>query len=170
MDSVIDTVREQEREYSQGEPRPLRSYAGTLATYGVAVAATTAIARLTGRRAPRIGLGDLALMTVTTHKAARLIAKDPVTSPLRAPFTRYKGTSGPSELAEEVRDGSGARHAVGELISCPFCIAQWVATAYAAGMTFAPEATRLAGATMTAVAGADWLQLAYAKLQQVAEG
>lgn len=168
MDSVIDTVRAQEREYSQGEPRPLRSYAGTLATYGVAVAATAAIARLTGRRAPRIGLADLALMTVTTHKAARLIAKDPVTSPLRAPFTRYKGTSGPSELAEEVRGENGPRHAVGELISCPFCIAQWVATAYAAGMTFAPEAARLAGATMTAVAGADWLQLAYAKLQQVA--
>jgi hypothetical protein len=35
---------------------------------------------------------------------------------------------------------------------------------------FAPDATRLAGATMTAVAGSDWLQLAYARLQQSAEG
>lgn len=169
MDSVIDTVREQEREYSQGEERPLRSYAGTLVTYGAVVAATTAIARLTRRRAPRIGLGDLALMTVTTHKVARMLAKDPVTSPLRVPFTRFKGTSGPSELAEEVRDEGGVKHAVGELISCPFCIAQWVGTAYAAGMTFAPEATRLAGTMMTAVAGSDWLQLVYAKLQQAAE-
>lgn len=168
MNSVIDTVREQEREYSQGEERPLRSYAGTLATYGLAVTAGTVIARLTGRRPPRLGLWDVVLMTVTTHKISRLIAKDPVTSPLRAPFTRYKGTSGPAEIAEEVR-GHGVRHAVGELISCPFCMAQWVGTAYAGGLTFAPELTRLAGATMTAVAGADWLQLAYARLQQAAE-
>ncbi|MFA1547804.1 DUF1360 domain-containing protein [Actinomadura chokoriensis] len=101
---------------------------------------------LTGRRLrggpPAIGLTDLALMTITTHKVARLIAKDPVTSPLRAPFTRHSGTAGPSELAEEVR-GRGVRHAVGELITCPFCTAQWVATAYAAGLVFVPQATRL---------------------------
>jgi uncharacterized protein DUF1360 len=169
MDSVIDTVKVQEQEYSQGEERPLKSYAGTLAIYGVAVGAATAIARLTGRRAPRLGLWDVALMTVTTHKVSRSLSKDPVTSPLRAPFTRYKGTAGPAELSEEVR-GRGVKHAIGELITCPFCMAQWVGTAYAVGMTFAPDATRLAGATMTAVAGADWLQLIYARLQQSAEG
>jgi hypothetical protein len=36
-------------------------------------------------------------------------------------------------------------------------------------MTFAPRATRLVGVTMTAVAGADWLQLLYARLQQEVE-
>lgn len=169
MDSVIDTVKENERAYSQGEDRPLKSYAGTLATYGLAVGATAVIARLTGRRAPRLGLWDIALMTATTHKVSRTLAKDTVTSPLRAPFTRYKGTSGPAELAEEVR-GKGVKHAIGELITCPFCMAQWVGTVYAAGMTFAPDATRLAGATMTAVAGADWLQLVYARLQRAVEG
>ncbi|MCO5969693.1 DUF1360 domain-containing protein [Actinoallomurus soli] len=169
MNSVIDTVKENEREYSQGEQRPLRSYAGTLAVYGVAVGGAALVARLTGRRAPRLGLWDVALMAVTTHKASRTLAKDSVTSPLRAPFTRYKGTAGPAELAEEVR-GKGVKHAIGELITCPFCMAQWIGTAYAVGMTFAPDATRLAGATMTAVAGADWLQLAYARLQKAAEG
>jgi hypothetical protein len=59
---------------------------------------------------------------------------------------------------------------VGELISCPFCTAQWVATGYAAGLVFAPRFTRLVGTTMAAVAGSDWLQLAYARLQQQAEG
>jgi hypothetical protein len=47
----------------------------------------------------------------------------------------------------------GARlpvHTVGELMSRPFCMAQWVATGYAIGMVFAPGATRLAGVTMTA--------------------
>jgi hypothetical protein len=76
--------------------------------------------------------------------------------------------SGPSELAEEVR-GTGAQHAVGELLAYPFCLAQWISTAYAAGLTFAPRATRLAGATVTAIAGADWLRLLYARLQRAAE-
>ncbi len=56
----------------------------------------------------RIQLGDLALLSVATHKISRLLAKDPVTSPLRAPFTRFEGTSGPAELKEDVR-GVGAR-------------------------------------------------------------
>ena len=103
------------------------------------------------------------------ERVSRTLAKDTVTSPIRVPFTRFRGTSGHSELAEEVR-GEGVKHAVGELITCPFCMAQWVGTAYAVGMTFAPDATRLAGATMTAVAGADWLQLAYVRLQRAAKG
>jgi Protein of unknown function (DUF1360) len=77
--------------------------------------------------------------------------------------------SGPAELSEEVR-GSGPRHAVGELLTCPFCLSQWVGTVYAAGMVFAPRATRFAGAALTAVAAADWLHLAYTRLQQSASG
>jgi hypothetical protein len=168
MNSITDAAREQQRAYSHGEDRPLGSYGMVLGVYGLAVGAGVVIARLTGRRPPSPGVWDLVLMTATTHKLSRTLAKDPVTSPLRAPFTRYEGVSGPSELAEEVR-GSGVRHAVGELLSCPFCLAQWFGSAYAAGLTFAPGITRLAGATVTAVAGADWLQLLYAKLQKAAE-
>ncbi|MFI6521108.1 DUF1360 domain-containing protein [Spirillospora sp. NPDC050679] len=169
MNSVADTARAEKREYAAGADRPLGSYLGTLTVYG-AVAGTLGLLmrRYRGGRVPRVGPGDLALMTVTTHKIARMITKDPVTSPLRAPFTRYAGTAGPAELAEEVRHKDGVRHALGELLTCPFCTAQWVATAYAAGLAFAPDATRLAGATMTAVAGADWMQLIYARLQRAA--
>lgn len=169
MNAVVDTARKQKEEYAAGEDRPLGSYLGTLGVYALTTGAMALLGRRLRDRPPAIGLADLALMTVTTHKVARLIAKDPVTSPLRAPFTRYSGTAGPSELSEEVR-GRGVRHAVGELVTCPFCTAQWVATAYAAGLVFAPQATRLAGTTMTAVAGSDWLQLAYARLQRAAEG
>ncbi|WP_030170790.1 DUF1360 domain-containing protein [Spirillospora albida] len=168
MNSVVDTARRAKAEYTDGADRPLGAYLGTLAVYGVTTGAVALLARRLRDRPPAVGAADLALMTVTTHKLSRLIAKDPVTSPLRAPFTRYSGTAGPAELSEEVR-GHGVRHAVGELLTCPFCIGQWVATAYAAGLVFAPEATRLAGATMTAVAGSDWLQLLYARLQQAAE-
>ncbi|RSN60148.1 MULTISPECIES: DUF1360 domain-containing protein [Actinomadura] len=168
MNAVVDTARKQKERYAGGEDRPLGSYLGTMAVYAVTAGALGVLAKRFRDRVPAVGAGDLALMAVTTHKLSRLIAKDPVTSPLRAPFTRYSGTSGPAEVAEEVR-GHGVRHAVGELVTCPFCTGQWVATAYAAGLVFAPETTRFAGATMTAVAASDWLQLAYARLQRSAE-
>lgn len=104
------------------------------------------------------------LVGVATHKVARLIAKDPVTSPLRAPFTTFEGTSGEAELAEQVR-GTGPRKALGELVTCPFCLGQWVATGFVFGLVLAPRPTRLAASLFTALTGADFLQLAYAKAQ-----
>jgi hypothetical protein len=169
MSTVTETAREQKREYSQGDDRPLGTYGVLLAVYGMTVGAGALVARLTGRRAPELRPKDVVMMAVTTHQIARTLAKDAVTSPIRAPFTRYQGVSGPAELTEEVR-GTGVRHAVGELLTCPFCLGQWVATAYAAGTIFAPRATRFAGATITAVAAADWLQLTYTRLQKAAEG
>jgi hypothetical protein len=106
-------------------------------------------------------------MSVATHKLSRILAKDPVTSPLRAPFTTFNGTSGEAELAEEVR-GSGRRKALGELVTCPFCIGVWVATAYGFALVTAPRATRLAGSVLTALTAADSLQLGYDWLQRAA--
>jgi hypothetical protein len=164
MDTIVDKARDQRRAYSGGEERPLGSYGVMLAVYGLTVGAGALAARLTRRRPPDLSLWDVTLMAVSTHQVSRTLSKDPVTSPLRAPFTKYEGVAGPSELTEEVR-GSGLRHAVGELVSCPFCLGQWVGSAYAAGLVFAPRATRFAGATLTAVAAADWLQFGYARLR-----
>src|SRR6266568_6180594 len=69
---------------------------------------TCALPAYRGLKRPRHGSGP------------RLITKDPVTSPLRAPFTVFEGQEGQAELKEEVR-GHGARKAVGELVTCPFC-------------------------------------------------
>ncbi|WP_431900942.1 DUF1360 domain-containing protein [Nonomuraea sp. bgisy101] len=151
-------------ELSEEYGRPLGGYALIMAAYGGAVAAVTALAVLMGKRPPeRLGPLDLLLMGVSTHRLSRTLAKDPVTSPLRAPFTRFKEVSGPAEFEEEPRDK------IGELMACPFCLAQWVATGYAAGLVLAPRLTRLFGATMTAVAVSDWLQLGYVKLMKEAE-
>ena len=109
---------------------------------------------------------DIALSALATHKLSRLLAKDPVTSPLRAPFTAYQGTQGPDKLHEEVR-GTGARKAVGELITCPFCAGVWVATAFTAGLVYLPKTTRLAVGTFAALAGADMLQFVHAWLDKV---
>jgi hypothetical protein len=172
MTSVIriqEWARQQARKYSHGEDRPLSGYLQLMGVYATGTVAASLLARVLGRPAPR-GLSpwDVAQLTIGTHKLARLLAKDPVTSPLRAPFTRYEGTTGPSELAEEVR-GNGFRHSAGELITCPMCTAQWVATGFTLGLVLAPKLTRLVLATLTAVAGADFLQHAYVALQQQTE-
>jgi hypothetical protein len=100
-----------------------------------------------------------------THRLSRLVAKDPVTSPLRAPFARFEGTTGPAELDEDVR-GTGPRKAVGELLTCPFCTGLWIATGLAAGLVFAPRATRLAAGALTSTALADLLHFARVRAQQ----
>ncbi|MEV5892278.1 DUF1360 domain-containing protein [Nonomuraea fuscirosea] len=160
---MTEILEKTERAYEGKRDRPLRGYLGLLSAYGGTVAMAAAAALLAGRRAPdHVGVMDLVLMAACTHKVSRRLAKDPVTSPLRAPFTEYEGQGGPAELQEKPKG------AIGELLACPFCLAQWVATGYAAGLVLAPKATRLVGATMTAVAISDWLQLGYAKLMKSA--
>ena len=159
-------ARIQKREYTQGEPRPLAGDLGAMGVYaGLVTAAATAV-KASGRTLPdRIPLGDAVLLTVATFRLSRRIAKDPVTSPLRAPFTAFQGQSGHAEVAEEVREHGGAKHAIGELLTCPFCLAQWVGTAFVFGYATAPRATRLAALTMATVAGSDVLQFAYDAIQ-----
>ncbi|SDE60301.1 Protein of unknown function [Blastococcus fimeti] len=159
-------ARTQKREYTDGEPRPLGADLGAMGVYVGLVCAAAAAVRASGKELPdRIPPGDAALLTVATFRLARRIAKDPVTAPLRAPFVRFEGPSGHAEVAEEVREHGGAKHAVGELLTCPFCLAQWVGTGFVFGYVSAPRATRLAALTMTMIAGSDVLQFAYDAIQ-----
>jgi hypothetical protein len=159
-------ARTQRREYTNGEPRPLAGDLGAMGVYVGLVSAAAAAVRVSGRELPeRIPVGDAFLLTVATFRLARRLAKDPVTAPIRAPFTRFEGASGHAEVAEEVREHGGVKHAVGELLTCPFCLAQWVGTGLVFGYVTAPKATRLAALTMTMVAGSDVLQFAYDSIQ-----
>jgi hypothetical protein len=169
MQQIRERVREEQAEYAQGEERPLSAYAGGMGVYSALVVTLAGIARAQHRPVPSPSPFEVLLIGTATHKLARLIAKENITSAIRAPFTRYEGTAGPAELHEEVR-GHGARHAIGELITCPFCLAQWTATGFTFGFVFAPKATRLVATTMTAVAASDFLQLAYSWTQQKATG
>ncbi|WP_326555088.1 DUF1360 domain-containing protein [Micromonospora sp. NBC_01813] len=170
--AVRDWIRNRagsSRPYAPPGDRPLGAYARALTVYACGVAGIAAAVRLTGRRLPpRVGVGDVVLITVATHKLSRLLSKDAVTSPLRAPFTRYEKPLGAGEIAEEVRDDAGdSRHVFGEMVSCPFCLAVWIATAMTSGLVFAPRATRLIATCFTAVAGSDFLQMAYAAARHV---
>jgi len=148
------------------DDRPLGAYSVLLGIYLLVVAFLAFIGR---KRLPeRLHASDLALGVVATFIATRTITKDPITSPLRMAFTRYEGVSGPGELREEVR-GTGWRHAVGELLTCPFCLSQWTATTLVAGIVVAPRFTRAAMSVLTMVGISDFLQLAYTRAQHLAE-
>jgi hypothetical protein len=165
----LDRLR---RAYAPHEHRPLDGYVATMGAFGVLAGSLAAGARLTGRPVPdRPAAADVVLISIATHKLSRLIAKDSITSPLRAPFTRYAEPGGGGEVNEEVRDrGSSVRHSIGELISCPFCLAVWVATGLTSGLVFAPRLTRLAATVFTATAASDFLQMAYSMAKEAAEG
>jgi hypothetical protein len=145
------------------DPRPLGEYAALMGVYGAGMLAFLWRRRggRSGRPLPeRIGVGDMALLGVATHKLSRLIAKDKVTAPLRAPFAEYEDDAGPSEVDETV-DAEGVRGAVGELFTCPYCLDQWSAGALAIGLVEAPRTTRFVMSVLTAVAASDFLQIAY---------
>jgi hypothetical protein len=152
------------------DERPLTGYAVVMTTYAGVAAALTGLARLTGKRLPdRPAAADLALLAVSTHKISRLLTKDAVTSPLRAPVAKFEGPAGEAEINESPR-GTGARHAVGELLTCPFCTAVWVASGLAAGLVFAPRLTRFGMGVASAIAGADFLHLGYDAAKRLAAG
>lgn len=168
MTDLADRVSEITERYAHGHDRPVGSYGVLDVLYMATAGAIAFAARRRRSNLPELSVKDIALIGLATHRLARTIAKDPVTSPIRMPFTRYEGLGGAAELKEEVvADGFG--HAVGELVTCPFCLAQWVATGFVAGMIFAPGATRLVTATFAGVATADFLQYAYAGAQQATE-
>jgi hypothetical protein len=167
----VTAARAVAEKHQDGADRPLGGYLALLATFSSLVLGAAAVARATGRKLPdRVSPWDVLLLAAGTHKLSRTISKDSVTAPLRAPFTRYTGQGGPAEVQEEVRASSGLRHSVGELLTCPFCLDVWITTGFAIGLVFAPRLTRLVAATGTALAGSDFLQLAYARAQRAAAG
>lgn len=160
-----DAVRDQAVPDAYAPPdadRPLKGYLVAMGVYTALTGTAVLVARRQKRRLPSLSMSDLALYGMATHRASRLLAKDAVTSPLRASFTRFEEPGAPGELNEAVRADSEVGHAVGELLTCPFCIGQWIATAFVAGTVFAPRATKLAAGVFAVAGVADFLQFAYA--------
>ena len=150
------------RAYSPQESQPLAGHAALTLTFNAGVVAFALGFRRSGRSLPeRIPAGDLALLSVGTYKLSRLIAKDRITAFFRAPFTRYQGDSErPSEVSETPR-GSGLRRAIGELVVCPYCLGQWVGTAFLFTYLRDPRLARTAAGVFAIVAGSDLLQEAW---------
>jgi hypothetical protein len=161
-DTIKDEVAGAYRGYAPPQDRPpFATYAALTAILNGGVAAAVIAAKRSGRDLPEsISTKDLVLIGTASHKLSRLIAKDKVTSFLRAPFTEYEGRGGPAEVEERSRGGN-LRGAIGELLICPYCLGLWAASAFHVGLVFAPRVTRFVTSTLSALTLSDFLQIAY---------
>jgi hypothetical protein len=144
---------------STASPAPW--YGALIGTYLSGVAGAAALARRRGVVRP-LGAGDIALLATGTNKLARLATQEKVTAPIRSPFTDV--VEEPDGTVVERPGADGMRRAVGELVTCPFCLSVWIATGLTAALVLAPRPTRLALGALSAMTGSDFLQRAWARL------
>ncbi|GLX53062.1 membrane protein [Streptomyces hygroscopicus subsp. hygroscopicus] len=148
---------------------PLAGYAVLASAFAAGTGTFALLARRRGVRLPeRVPPWDVVLLGSATYKASRLVARDKVTSFVRAPFTRRAGEGEANEVMDEPR-GRGPRRAVGDLLSCPFCVSAWAAGTLVCSYVAAPRLTRLVCAGFGALTVADWLQYAWTWTQRAAE-
>lgn len=150
------------------DPRPLAGYAQVLGTYGLMSAGLAIALRKRSGKVRPLTLMNLVLYGLATEHLSRLITKDSVTAVVRAPFTEFEEPAGEGEVNEKVV-GHGLHHAIGELLTCPFCIAQWVATGLVAGSVAAPALTTAVVSVSAAARLSDYLQLLYAFCREKVE-
>ena len=155
-DFSIEKYGAKTREKEECDEQLLAEYASLLGFYVASVAVLTGMAMEQDRLPKRFRLLDLALLGIATHKLSRLVAKDRITSILRAPFVNYIRSAGAGEVEEEPR-GRGIQRGIGHLISCPYCTAPWCATALAFGFIFAPRVTRFLAGILASVTISDFL-------------
>src|SRR6266550_1762031 len=159
-DFSIEEYGAKTSEKEECEEQLLTEYATLLGFYLTSVAVLTGIAAEQKRLPRKFSVLDLALLGIATHKLSRITAKDRITGILRAPFVSYVRSAGAGEVEEEPR-GRGIQRGIGHLVSCPYCMAPWCATALAFSLLFAPRATRFFAGILASVAASDFLQRAY---------
>ena len=151
--------------YAPQERVPLRGYGAALLVYGLTLSLALRVAgrpRLRFRRS-RLRWNDVALLGVGTHKLSRIVTKDFVTAPLRAPFTRRRESEGAAEVHDEPRGGT-LRQSVGYLLTCPYCLGVWLSTGLATALLSRPRQTRFFLGMLAADTVSDFLHLSYAGL------
>lgn len=149
--------------YAPEADRPPLGPRLALASGFVAVFSALLVARRRsgGELPERMDARDLALLSGASFKLGRLIAKEKVSAPIRAPFTEYQGKAdAPGEVDERPR-GSGLQAALGELLTCPYCLGMWVISALTLGLVTVPRETRLIASILSALGLSDFLQVAY---------
>lgn len=124
----------------------------------IAVAGTRPAHRL-----PRVGPFDLVLMGLASHRIGRMVAFERVAEPLREPFTAtVPDETGADETV--VARGRGVRWVLGELLSCPTCVATWAAMILYLGLTFFPRPTRV---LLSVLAATGTAEIAYVAVEQL---
>ena len=127
--------------------RPLGTYLVLTAAFN---AGAWAVGSLLGKRR-RVPLADVVVLGTATHEISRIVSKERVTRTIRKPFVEVK----PDGHEEPV--DRGPRRALGELLTCPFCIAPWIALGLSAAYLVAPTATRTYATVMSIATISDFL-------------
>jgi hypothetical protein len=152
--------------HSLDQERPLGGYAALMGLFFALCGGFGGWMRATRRSLPdQVQTRDLVLISIATHKMARMLSKDRVGSTIRAPFTTFQGDAGHGEVDEAAR-GHGLRRAIGELLICPYCLAMWISAGFLGGIVVSPRPTRLIASAFTVVTAADSLQIAYRKAEE----
>ncbi|MFI6089596.1 DUF1360 domain-containing protein [Streptomyces sp. NPDC051218] len=146
----------------------LKGHLAAVVAFGAYTAAWGTVAARRKSKAPdSFAPWDVLLTGAAVFRLSRLLSKGSVTSPLRAPFTRYESAAGPAEVSESPRGGA-VTSTVGELVTCPFCLSVWLTTTFTGARLVWPHATRTVTGALTSLALADTLQLGYDGWQQKA--
>ncbi len=144
--------------------QPMGGYIVLATTMNVGLATALIAANRRGRLPEQIDTKDIIVLGVATHKIARLLTKDSVSSFIRAPFVQLEDKSGTNSIKETAR-GRGLRRSIGELLSCPECTGNWVAAGLVVGVIHAPRVTRVVASIYTSLAIGDLLQYVYVGLK-----
>lgn len=135
--------------------RPLPEYAALVGVFGTALGGFLALAR--DRLPERIGFADVVRLGLASYKIGRLVAKDDVTTWMRAPVTRDEDAQEPER--------KGMARALGELVTCPYCIGLWVSAGLTGALALRPRETRLVTTVFEAQAVADFLNAAFVRVR-----
>lgn len=158
-------IETQLREHDPKHELPLVGYASLVTLFGVTLGATLFAAK---SRRMRFAASDVLLFGVGTFQLARIVARDRVLSPFRAPFTTFEKLAGAGEVEETAR-GTGLRRAIGELLTCPYCLAPWVASGLSIAALVGPRKARWLASIFAIVAVSDVSQQGYAALRKLSQ-
>jgi hypothetical protein len=146
------------------ENEPLVDYVLLASTFlAVTVASLVVGARRNGL--PRcIPLHDGVLLALAVARVSRLVTREKVARPIRAPFTDVAPGARPDEVKERPR-GDGLVRSLGELLTCPRCFGVWASGAATVAYVAAPAATRTASLVLALALVNDLANLALARGQ-----
>jgi hypothetical protein len=152
-------------ETAQERP-PYEAYAVIATSFAGLLAAGGALGRLLDRDPHCQTSLDFAILALASFKAARTLAHDRVSAPMRAPFVE-----GEADADDEVpvRTG-GMQQAIGELVTCTRCVGTWAAAGLASTQIVAPRFGRLLTWSLGAAAANDFLQAGFTALRGKANG
>jgi hypothetical protein len=144
----------------ESERPPYEAYAAIVGAFSGLLATAGALSRFVGRDPQCQTALDFAVLGAATFKAARTLARDRVTAPIRAPFVE-----GEADAHDEqpVREG-GMQQAIGELVTCTRCVGTWAAAGLTATQIIAPRFGRLLTWSLGAAAANDFLQAGFTAL------